>query len=120
MIRKLTMGVCILFVASGLYAANKEQERLENSGVVMEEIMNTPENIPQEILEKAECVIVFPSVLKAGVRSRRKLRPRRNGLPHRCRIRRTLGRSSHVRPGRRQLWFSARWTSDGPCSAGHE
>jgi SH3 domain-containing YSC84-like protein 1 len=66
MIRKLTMGVCILFVASGLCAANKEQERLENSGVVMEEIMNTPENIPQELLEKAECVIVFPSVLKAA------------------------------------------------------
>jgi SH3 domain-containing YSC84-like protein 1 len=64
MIRKLSMGVCILFVASGLCAANKEQERLEKSGVVMEEIMNTPENIPQEVLEKAECVIVFPSVLK--------------------------------------------------------
>jgi SH3 domain-containing YSC84-like protein 1 len=64
MIRKLSMGVCILFVASGLCAANKEQERLEKSGVVMEEIINTPENIPQEILEKAECVIVFPSVLK--------------------------------------------------------
>jgi lipid-binding SYLF domain-containing protein len=61
------MGVCILFVASGLCAANKEQERLEKSGVVMEEIINTPENIPQEILEKAECVIVFPSVLKLAV-----------------------------------------------------
>src|ERR1700746_722323 len=66
MIRQLTLGVCILFVAGGLYAANKEQKRLENSGVVMEEIMNTPENIPQELLEKAECVIVFPSVLKAA------------------------------------------------------
>jgi lipid-binding SYLF domain-containing protein len=66
MIRTLTFGVCILFVAAGLYAANKEQKRLENSGVVMEEIMNTPENIPQELLEKAECVIVFPSVLKAA------------------------------------------------------
>src|SRR5580700_334764 len=66
MIRKLIMGVCILFVASGLCAANKEQERLDNSGMVMEEIMNTPENIPQELLEKAECVIVFPSVLKAA------------------------------------------------------
>jgi lipid-binding SYLF domain-containing protein len=33
----------------------------------MEEIMNTPENIPQEVLEKAECVIVFPSVLKLAV-----------------------------------------------------
>ena len=67
MIRKISMGVCMLLLASGLYAANKEQKRLENSGVVMEEIMNTPENIPQEILEKAECVIVFPSVLKLAV-----------------------------------------------------
>jgi lipid-binding SYLF domain-containing protein len=67
MMNKLTLGVCIMFVASGLFAANKEQERLEKSGVVMEEIMNTPENIPQEVLEKAECVIVFPSVLKLAV-----------------------------------------------------
>lgn len=67
MIRKLVFGVCALLVASGLYAASKETERLENSGVVMEEIMNTPENIPQEVLEKAECVIVFPSVLKVAI-----------------------------------------------------
>lgn len=66
MIRKMTLGVCILFVAGGLNAANKEQKRLENGGVVMEEIMSTPENIPQELVEKAECVIVFPSVLKAA------------------------------------------------------
>jgi lipid-binding SYLF domain-containing protein len=32
----------------------------------MQEIMNIPDNIPQEVLEKAECVIVFPSVLKAA------------------------------------------------------
>src|SRR5579864_4982279 len=51
---------------STLYADNKEQKRLENSGVVMQEIMNTPENIPQEVMEKAECIIVFPSVLKAA------------------------------------------------------
>jgi len=67
MIRKFTLGVCILLVAGGLYAADKEQERLENSGVVMEEIMNTPENIPQDVLEKAECIIVFPSVLKFAI-----------------------------------------------------
>src|ERR1700752_4504055 len=49
-----------------LYAQNKEQKRLENSGVVMQEIMNIPDNIPQEVMEKAKCVIVFPSVLKAA------------------------------------------------------
>ena len=66
MFRKLTLGVCIMFAASALYAANKDQKRLENSGTVMQEVMSVPENIPQELLEKAECVIVFPSVLKGA------------------------------------------------------
>jgi len=66
MFRKLTLGVCILFAASPLFAANKEQKRLENSGTVMQEVMGVPDNIPQVLLEKAECVIVFPSVLKAA------------------------------------------------------
>ena len=59
--------MCLGLVATAvLYAANKEQKRLENSGVVMQEIMSVPDNIPQEVIEKAECVIVFPSVLKAA------------------------------------------------------
>jgi SH3 domain-containing YSC84-like protein 1 len=66
MFRKLVFGVCIMFVASALHAANKEQRRLENSGTVMQEVMGIPDSIPQELLEKAECVIVFPSVLKAA------------------------------------------------------
>jgi lipid-binding SYLF domain-containing protein len=66
MFRKLALGVCILFAASSLYAASREQERLENSGTVMQEVMGVPDNIPQELLEKAECIIVFPSVLKAA------------------------------------------------------
>jgi lipid-binding SYLF domain-containing protein len=67
MIRKLMLSFCFVAVAvPTLHAANKEQKRLENSGVVMQEIMNTPENIPHEVLEKADCVIVFPSVLKAA------------------------------------------------------
>jgi lipid-binding SYLF domain-containing protein len=66
MFRKLTLGVFILFVASSAFAANKEQERLENSGSVLQEVMDVPDNIPRELLEKAECVIVFPSVLKAA------------------------------------------------------
>lgn len=67
MIRKSLLMVCLGLVATApLFGANKEQRRLENAGVVMQEIMNTPENIPQEVIEKAECVIVFPSVLKAA------------------------------------------------------
>lgn len=67
MIRKSMLVLCLGLVATAsVYAANKEQNRLENSGVVMQEIMNTPENIPQEVMENADCVIVFPSVLKAA------------------------------------------------------
>ena len=35
-------------------------------GNVMEEILNIPDNIPQDLLDKAECILVFPSVLKAA------------------------------------------------------
>jgi SH3 domain-containing YSC84-like protein 1 len=67
MIRKSILVLCVGLVATvALYAANKEQKRLENSGAVMQEIMNIPDNIPQDVMEKAECVIVFPSVLKAA------------------------------------------------------
>src|SRR6202163_2371175 len=44
----------------------KETERLENSDTVMEEILNVPDDIPQDLLDKAECILVFPSVLKAA------------------------------------------------------
>src|SRR5579864_6609872 len=66
MIRKCAFGVCLFLVTAMLYAANKEQRRLANTGVVMQEIMDIPDNIPQEVLEKAECVVVFPSLLKAA------------------------------------------------------
>ena len=67
MMRKSLMVACMGLIATApLFAGNHEQERLEKAGVVMQEIMNVPENIPQEVIEKAECVIVFPSVLKAA------------------------------------------------------
>ena len=66
MIRRCAITLSFVLLTVTLHAANKEQERLENSGVVMQEIMNTPESIPQQVMEKAECVIVFPSVLKAA------------------------------------------------------
>ncbi len=67
MIRKSILVLCLGLIATApLFAANKEQRRLQNAGVVMQEIMNVPDNIPQEVIEKARCVIVFPSVLKAA------------------------------------------------------
>jgi SH3 domain-containing YSC84-like protein 1 len=64
--RFMVTAVCLTLVAGVAYAheLNKEQKRLEESGTVMQEVINVPDNIPQELLEKAECVIVIPSVLK--------------------------------------------------------
>jgi SH3 domain-containing YSC84-like protein 1 len=66
----LALGMLFAFFAAPMLAkpANNEKEvdRLENAGTVMEEIMNIPDNIPQDLLDKAECVIVYPSVLKAA------------------------------------------------------
>jgi len=44
----------------------KEQDRLENCGYVIKDILDIPDNIPQDLLDKAECVIIYPSVLKAA------------------------------------------------------
>lgn len=62
----LVTAACLSLVAGAVYARklNKEQRRLEDCGVVMQEVLNVPENIPHELLEKAECVIVIPSVKK--------------------------------------------------------
>lgn len=46
--------------------ADTEEERLENAGKVMQEILNVPDNIPQDLIDKARCVVVMPSVLKVA------------------------------------------------------
>jgi len=44
----------------------KDEDRIENAGQVAKEIMDIPDDIPQDLIDKADCVIVFPSVLKAA------------------------------------------------------
>src|SRR6266404_1813602 len=44
----------------------KDEERLRNAGTVLKEILDVPDSIPQDLLDKADCVVVFPSVLKAA------------------------------------------------------
>jgi lipid-binding SYLF domain-containing protein len=44
----------------------KENDRLQNAGTVLKEIMDVPDNIPQDLVDKSRCVIVFPSVVKAA------------------------------------------------------
>jgi lipid-binding SYLF domain-containing protein len=44
----------------------KEEDRIKDAGKVMTEILNVPDDVPQDLLDKADCVVVFPSVLKAA------------------------------------------------------
>lgn len=46
--------------------ARVEEERVKEAGEVMKEILNIPDDIPQDLLDKAECVIVLPSVKKGA------------------------------------------------------
>jgi lipid-binding SYLF domain-containing protein len=67
MLRYLSLAAIVVLSSAGLGAQSKEQERLENAGVVMQEILDVPDNIPQELLDKAECAIVIPSMTKVAL-----------------------------------------------------
>ncbi len=66
--KRLT-AVLALFslVVVNAWAASKEAERVENAGKVMTEILNVPDDIPQSLLNKADCVVVLPSVVKFAI-----------------------------------------------------
>jgi lipid-binding SYLF domain-containing protein len=54
-------------LALALAAGEKEEERLQECATVVKEILDIPDGVPQELLDKAECVIVLPSVKKLAV-----------------------------------------------------
>jgi lipid-binding SYLF domain-containing protein len=56
-----------ILVAAAAWSKEKEQKRLKQCGEVVSEILNVPDEIPQELLDKAECVIIFPSVKKFAI-----------------------------------------------------
>ncbi len=66
--RMISSLMALALLALPLLAAGdkKETERLENCGEVIKEVMDIPDDIPQDLIDKAECLIVFPSVLKAA------------------------------------------------------
>src|SRR5580704_13840123 len=60
------LALAPLVPASAKDEAQEERDRLQNSTVVMHEILNIPDQIPHDLIDKARCVIVMPSVLKAA------------------------------------------------------
>ncbi len=71
--KPITYLMSMLFMALPILSApawaadrEKDEDRLKNSGTVLKEILDVPDDIPQDLLDKADCVVVFPSVLKAA------------------------------------------------------
>src|SRR6185369_7904414 len=67
MIKQWTPIAILLAFNMPVCAQKKENERVANAGRVMSEILRIPDNIPSDLLQKAECVIVLPSVLKFAI-----------------------------------------------------
>jgi len=66
--KKTLFGISLtLALALPLFAQDKESDRVENAGKVMQEILNAPDSIPQSVLDKADCVVILPSVLKFAI-----------------------------------------------------
>jgi len=65
--RIFLLMVVIALVGPTASAQKDENNRIKNTGKVMVEILNVPDDIPQDLLDKAECVIVLPSVMKFAI-----------------------------------------------------
>jgi lipid-binding SYLF domain-containing protein len=66
--KKLVVGFFVVLISSVIAFAGdaREEERVKDAGTVLKEILNIPDDIPQDLLDKAECVIILPSVKKGA------------------------------------------------------
>src|SRR5258708_28403248 len=60
--------VVFLMSATAPFAADDEheQDRVRETGTVLKEILNIPDDIRRDLLDKAQCVIILPSVKKGA------------------------------------------------------
>jgi len=65
--KMLALAVTCTLAAAPLLAQDKEEQRLHECGTVLKEILDIPDDIPQDLLDKAECVVIFPSVKKGAI-----------------------------------------------------
>ena len=63
----LGLGLAVNAVAVNAAAQGKQEDRLRESATVLKEVLDVPDNIPQNLLDRAECVIVFPGVKKVAL-----------------------------------------------------
>jgi len=65
---KVVLSTVVLLAVTPMWPADKHknEDRLNKSGTVLKEILDIPDDVPRDLLGKADCVIVFPSVVKAA------------------------------------------------------
>jgi lipid-binding SYLF domain-containing protein len=61
------LGALLVLLTLPAYPQKKESQRAANAGRVITEILGVPDNIPQDLIDKAECAIVLPGVLKFAI-----------------------------------------------------
>jgi lipid-binding SYLF domain-containing protein len=67
MLARLTLGLSLMLSAVIAFAADDAAERIMDAKSVFEEVMGTPDKgIPQELLAKAHCIVIVPSVKRGG------------------------------------------------------
>src|SRR5271169_3993292 len=60
-------ALLVALISLPAFGQKKEEDRVANAGKVMQEIVNIPDDIPQDVLDKADCVVVLPSVIKFAI-----------------------------------------------------
>jgi lipid-binding SYLF domain-containing protein len=60
------LSFCLLAPAAFAADDYKEEDRVKDAGQVIKEILNIPDDIPQDLLDKAECLVILPSVKKGA------------------------------------------------------
>ena len=63
----IKLVVFCAIVSLPAWGQQKEQDRVDNAGKVVHDILNIPDDIPQSVLDKADCIVVLPSVLKFAI-----------------------------------------------------
>jgi lipid-binding SYLF domain-containing protein len=65
--KKFLLVLLGLGLTVNLAAQGKQEDRLREAATVLQEVLDVPDNIPQTLIDKAECVIVFPGVKKLAL-----------------------------------------------------
>jgi lipid-binding SYLF domain-containing protein len=62
----LASSLTLAFITPAAFGQKNEEKRLREAGQVMQEVLNVPDDIPRDLLDRAKCVVVLPSVVKGA------------------------------------------------------